>query len=60
MVAGYVVKEIQEEEDVYKVNEMRGDDSDKEDGNETAVLETEVQAEEIPQGPSQVVQPGTK
>ena len=42
MVAGYVVKEVQEEEDVYKVN----------------VLETEVQAEEIPQGPSQVVQPG--
>ena len=42
MIAGYVVKEVQEEEDVYKVNEMRGDDSDKEDGNETAVLETEV------------------
>ena len=60
MVAGYVVKEVQEEEDVYKVNEIRGDDSDKEDGNETAVLETEVQAEEIPQGPSQVVQPGIK
>ena len=60
MVAGYVVKEIQEEEDVYKVNEMRGDDSDKEDGNEKAVLETEIQAEEIPQGPSQVVQPGIK
>ena len=32
----------------------------KRNGNETAALETEVQAEEIPQGPSQVVHPGDK
>ena len=42
------------------MNEMRGGDSDKEEQNETAVLETEVQAEEIPQGPSQVVCPRDK
>ena len=55
MVAGYVVKEVQEGGDVFKVNEMRGDDSDREDGNDE-----EPQSEEIPQGPAQVVSPVIK
>ena len=44
------------------MNEIRGDDSDREEGNENAVsvLPAEEEAEELPQGPVQVVQPGIR
>ena len=62
MIAGYVVVRVEESIGIYKVNEIRGDDSDREEGNEQAasVLPREEQAEELPQGPAQVVQPGIK
>ena len=62
MIAGYVVKQVEESVGIFKVNEIRGDDSDREEGNEHAasVLPTEEEAEELPQGPAQVVQPGIK
>ena len=62
MIAGYVVKRVEERVGIFKVNEIRGDDSDREEGNEYAVsvLPTEEEAEELPQGPVQVVPPGIK
>ena len=57
MIDGYVVKRVEERVGIFKVNEIRGDDSDREEGNENAVsvLPAEEEPEELPQGPAQVV-----
>ena len=60
MIAGYVVVRVEESIGIYKVNEIRGDDSDREEGRDNEVLSPEEPMEELPQGPAQVVQPGIK
>ena len=42
MIAGYVVRNAEHRAGVYKVNENRGDDSDREEGRDNEVLSPEL------------------
>ena len=59
MIAGYVVRNVEDRAGVYKVNKNRGDDSDRGEGRDNEVLSPEEQIEEVLQGPAHVVNPIT-